>query len=68
MCNCAAIADAKLASMNTHIDWAQLISPDGKLSRRLKIATAKSDKRKRQGASILVCTFCPFCGEKLPEA
>jgi hypothetical protein len=68
MCDCADTADQKLADMNTRIDWALLISTKtGKVDHRLHIATKKLDPKKRQGAAVLVCTYCPFCGEKFHE-
>lgn len=65
-CKCAKTADAKLAEMNTAIDWATLIHPkNGDMQSRLQIKTRKVDRKVRKGPVVLVATFCPFCGEKL---
>lgn len=68
MCDCLNTIDQKLAGMNTKVDWVLLINPKtGKTVERLHIATVKADKKKRQGAAVLVCAYCPFCGETFHE-
>lgn len=64
-CDCATKADKKLAEHNTAIDWAWLIAPTGRTEHRLQIKTRKVDTKSRKPATILVATFCPFCGAKL---
>jgi hypothetical protein len=64
-CQCAKAADEKLASMNTAVDWATLIAPDGRTESRFQIKTRKIDQKVRRGPCVLVATYCPFCGVKL---
>lgn len=67
MCECAQTADRKLAEHNTAIDWATLIATNGDMQDRLQIKTRKLDPKKRGSATILVATFCPFCGSSLTQ-
>lgn len=68
MCKCLDTIDQKLASLNTKIDWAFMINPKtGKTASRVHIATAKVDKKKRRGPAVLICAYCPFCGESFHE-
>lgn len=64
-CDCAKKADEKLAEHNTAIDWGWLIAPNGRTEHRLVIKTRKLNPKVRKPATLLVATFCPFCGQKL---
>jgi hypothetical protein len=68
-CTCATEADKRLAELNTCIDFATLIGPKGKVTDRIAVRTIKLDPKKRKGPSVLVASYCPFCGvalEKIP--
>lgn len=65
-CRCAANAEKKLTELNTAIDFATLIDPKtGHCQDRLAIRTRKLDPKVRRGPSVIVATYCPFCGVKL---
>lgn len=68
MCTCIANANAKLATLNTIIDEGMLIDPKTRrVTSRVHLAVRKLAPKIRQGPAVIVCTYCPFCGEKWPE-
>lgn len=63
---CFVAADKELAPLNTCIDWALSIDTRrGTTVERLTIRTKKLNPKVRAGPSVLVVTYCPFCGVKL---
>lgn len=65
-CHCASSIEEQLVEFNTAIDWATMIDPKtGSSKSMLAIKTCKIDAKGRRGPTVLVATYCPFCGGKL---
>jgi len=69
MCNCIEDLDELLAQKNTKISAAIQFSKNGILSARQPIImTEKINPKKKEGPVKLFPSYCPFCGEQMPEA
>jgi hypothetical protein len=73
MCDCIKMTNDGLKE---HPEWnTQVLVPitfsmknGGLKADRLAVATEKLDDKKRQKPITLFASYCPFCGEKYPEA
>ncbi len=66
MCECISTVNEHLAKHN-----AQLLLPMFVVrgsTQRPFVETTKLDEKKRGKPPAMFATFCPFCGEKYPEA
>lgn len=64
MCNCAATMNQALAAQNGELDLAVFILKGIVLP---TVATVKKDPKVRQKPPVVICNYCPFCGQKYPE-
>ena len=62
MCNCIEVANNSLAKFNTIIST-RTEFVKGQLKQTLVIPTKKLDPKVRGSPKILVCNYCPLCGE-----
>lgn len=65
-CNCVDIVNVQLKPFNTKIVQCMEFNfrtKKGRMSGPL-VEVEKIDKKKKQKASVLTCTYCPFCGKK----
>lgn len=60
-CDCIAKVNGHLAAYNTRLTFS-LFGP-----RVTFIQTDKLDAKKRGKPSLMVASFCPFCGDKYPD-
>jgi hypothetical protein len=65
MCECMQKIDAELAKHNGKLATGFQITPDMNVKRRFTVATEKIDKSKSAPVPSVMCSHCPFCGEKL---
>lgn len=65
MCDCIKKMDAELAKHNGKLATGFQITADMGVKLRYTMATEKIDKTKRKPVPSVMCSHCPFCGEKL---
>jgi hypothetical protein len=73
-CDCIAQVNAELESRNTRLVTSILLRAPGAMKRQASldltavIATERIENR-RDGkrATVVLPTFCPFCGKKIPK-
>lgn len=64
MCNCIALVEKSLQTTNTILDIPITFNYGQFSANRLTIATLKRDSKKREKASRIFASYCPFCGKK----
>lgn len=67
MCDCVKAANKLLKTHGTAIDTTLVFTPEGKCESRLCVPTHRIDGKKRAQPLRVFATFCPLCGEKIPE-
>lgn len=68
-CDCVTQVNEQLAEHNTQIAVAiTLKTSPNQIGSLPLVATTKLEDHKRGRPKTVVCSYCPFCGKKLPEA
>lgn len=65
MCECMKEMNAVLEKHNGRLVMGLQVTPDMGIKGRYLMATEKIDKAKRKPVPSVMCSHCPFCGEKL---
>ena len=65
MCDCAKKMNEVLEKHNGRLATALQVTEGMGLKARYLMATEKIDKAKRKAVPSVMCSHCPFCGEKL---
>jgi hypothetical protein len=65
MCECMKKMNEHLAQHNGRLATGIQITESMGLKERHLLATEKIDKAKRSPVPSVMCSYCPFCGEKL---
>lgn len=71
MCNCIEEVSEKLKPHGCGLDVPLIIPRDAKAPMppaKVAVRTYRLDFNKRKTPALVVASFCPFCGEKYPEA
>ena len=65
MCDCMTKMNEVLEKHNGRLATGLQVTPDMSLKARYLMATEKIDKAKRKPVPSVMCSHCPFCGERL---
>lgn len=65
MCDCIKKMNEHLQQYNGRLATGIQVTQDMGLKQRYLMATEKIDRTKRKPVPSVMCSHCPFCGEKL---